>query len=63
MVAPGSSRWRIFLEARDAVIAALAPALRMRTLLRSGERIAKRLHHCGGKRTKQMSGLGSLLSA
>ncbi len=62
MLAPGSSRWRVFLEARDAVVAALAPALTVTTLLKAGPRIAKQLRQPGGTRTKQMSGLSGLWS-
>jgi hypothetical protein len=49
--------WRVFIEARDAVRAVLAPGLRLRHLLGRGEDIGRRLIARRPRRAKQMSGL------
>ena len=49
------SRWRIVLEARDALMAVIAPALSLRKFLRHGRAIAQALRVIRPHRPMQMS--------
>ena len=56
-----ASRWRLFLEARDTLRQALAPALPLGHLFAHGARIAKRLGVHRPKRPPQIIGLTKLI--
>ncbi len=49
------SRWRIVLEARDALVTVIAPALRLRHFLRQGGAIARALRVIRPNRPMQLS--------
>src|SRR5215813_4893170 len=49
------SRWRLTLEARDALLAVIAPALKLRHLIGRGKSLARALRVNRPKRPMQMS--------
>ena len=56
------SRWRIVLEARDALVAVIAPALTLRKFLRRGRALARALRVLRPSRPMQLSQVGEILN-
>lgn len=56
------SRWKMFIEVRDALVAVLAPALSLGHLLRHGRRIQQALAQKNVGRPGQLTRLKILLS-
>ena len=57
------SRWRLYLEARDCLREALAPALPLSHLLKNGARIARRTRLARPKRPRQIRDIARIISA
>ncbi len=55
------SRWRLMIEARDALLAVVAPALSLSTMLRRGRQIARALRVLRPNRPMQLSKAGKIL--
>jgi hypothetical protein len=54
------SRWRIVLEARDALLAVITPALRLQKFIQRGPAIARSLRVIRPNRPMQMSRLENI---
>jgi hypothetical protein len=57
------SRWRLVLEARDALLAVIVPALRLRHFIRCGRAIARALRVIRPCRPMQMVKMRQILVA